>query len=560
MADGPRPRRLPLGRALALGALFLAAGAIAGFLVSESRLPAEPPRFQLLTFRRGFVSYARFTPDGNTVVYSALWEGAPSQVFTTRIGSPESTPLALPSADVLSVSPTGELALMIDGRIARAPLGGGAPREVFDSDVHEAYWSRDGVLLPIVKSVEGKCRLEVPPGNILYETAGAISDARLSPSGDTVAFLDHPHVGDDGGEVAVISVSGKRGKRSLSRWASVSGLTWHHDGREIWVTGARSGSHAAVYAITPEGRERLVLRTPGRLRLQDIDERGRLLVTSEPIRGRAFFGSLDSSEEREVSWFDYSLGVSLSADARKVLLIEQGESSRNRFGLYLRATDGSPAARLGDGMLGELSPDGNWVLAMSQDAQRLTLYPTGPGDPVVLPEAGLTYSSLGWFPYGKRIAFTASERDRGSRLYVQEVSGGMPTPFTEELPSSEHVRLPISPDGRWAAAFDLGRDTVLWPTSGGEPMSLETLGKIAGRPVKFSSDGSALFFGQRGTGFVEIVRLDLATRKQTILKRLRPPDPGVTSPFLSDVTPDGRHYLYNYVELRSELFLVDGAR
>jgi eukaryotic-like serine/threonine-protein kinase len=43
------------------------------------------PSYRQLTFRRGCVSRARFAPDGQTVVYSARWEGKPSEVFTARL-------------------------------------------------------------------------------------------------------------------------------------------------------------------------------------------------------------------------------------------------------------------------------------------------------------------------------------------------------------------------------------------------------------------------------------------------------------------------------------------
>ena len=37
-----------------------------------------------LTFRRGSIGSARFAPDGQSVVYSAKWDGAPAQLFLKR--------------------------------------------------------------------------------------------------------------------------------------------------------------------------------------------------------------------------------------------------------------------------------------------------------------------------------------------------------------------------------------------------------------------------------------------------------------------------------------------
>ena len=37
-----------------------------------------------ITYQRGQVFQARFSPDGQTIVYSAEWNGQPSDVFITR--------------------------------------------------------------------------------------------------------------------------------------------------------------------------------------------------------------------------------------------------------------------------------------------------------------------------------------------------------------------------------------------------------------------------------------------------------------------------------------------
>lgn len=106
-------------------------------------------RVQRLTYRSGVITGARFTPDGQSVIYSAAWDGKPVEPFIMRIGGPESRPLGLPSAGVLAVSSAGELAVSLGcefnwaecrGTLARMPLAGGAPRELLE-DVFYADWS-----------------------------------------------------------------------------------------------------------------------------------------------------------------------------------------------------------------------------------------------------------------------------------------------------------------------------------------------------------------------------------------------------------------------------------
>src|SRR6185369_6377480 len=93
------------------------------------------PVFHRLTFHNGNIYSARFTPDGQTVLYGAAWNGKPMEIFSTRRENPESRPLGFLKASLCSISPSGEIALKLDrspkeGTLARVPLTGGAPREV----------------------------------------------------------------------------------------------------------------------------------------------------------------------------------------------------------------------------------------------------------------------------------------------------------------------------------------------------------------------------------------------------------------------------------------------
>src|SRR5689334_20682351 len=126
--------------------LALATGVDVGSLLLKS----PPPSFQRLTFRLGDVNAAKFAPDGQTIVYSARWSGAPSTIFSTRIGNRESRSLDLPESKLLSISSTGEMAILLGingpATLARVPLAGGAPREILEN-VSDADWSPDGTSL-----------------------------------------------------------------------------------------------------------------------------------------------------------------------------------------------------------------------------------------------------------------------------------------------------------------------------------------------------------------------------------------------------------------------------
>src|SRR6185503_12794243 len=224
-----KPVATGLAAVLAVGAAFVA-----------GRRRAEPPvaEFKPLTFRRGSVDTARFTPDGHTVVYQARWDGQPPEIFSTQPGGPESRSLDLKDAFLGGISSTGEMAVGLRrpgkaGRtLARMPLGGGAPRDVLDN-ASWADWGADGSSFAVVRRSGPRQRLEFPIGTVLYESSGNIQDVRVSSKGDLIAFTYHPIVTDARGDVMVVDKAGKTSTLS-SGWEDVGGLAWAPDGREVW--------------------------------------------------------------------------------------------------------------------------------------------------------------------------------------------------------------------------------------------------------------------------------------------------------------------------------------
>ena len=100
-ANRPAPA-VPRRRALLYGVASLAvlASGLGGALVDRRLRPAAvPPSFRRLTFRRGLIRSARLAPDGQTIFYSALWDGERCRVHTVRVDSPESSPLDLPDGE-----------------------------------------------------------------------------------------------------------------------------------------------------------------------------------------------------------------------------------------------------------------------------------------------------------------------------------------------------------------------------------------------------------------------------------------------------------------------------
>ena len=573
------PSAAPPGRSRSRSAILaaaavvvLAAGIFAGLLLGRGSSP-EPPSYNRLSFRRGAVWSARFAPDGQTIVYSAAWDGEPMKVFSTRPEGIESRPLDLPSGKILAISSQGEMALAVEPRIplsylqigtlARAALSGGAPRETLP-DVHGADWSPDGKELAVLRLVEGKDRLEFPAGKVLYEPAGYLSDPRVSPDGKWIALMEHST-----DSTSVIAVGRDGGKKELSSgWAVYStGLAWSPKGDEIWFSAAQGREALALYAQTLTGRPRLLLRTPAYLKLFDIARDGRLLVAQFHLRVGLRFGS-EGKQESELSWLSNSFLGDLSADGRTVVFSEfQKLSSEPGVVVYLRKTDGSSAVRLGDGYsLTSMapSPDGRWVLAISvtQQPGRPVLLPTGAGEAKVLAEISNCLWA-DWFPDGRRILVVSQPSDRaGRQLLVHDlatsrsavlVPGGIRRAPGGKGPAA------ISPDGKWVAAADESGTVRLYPVEGGEPQPAPGF-----RPddelIRWSADGRSLFtyaVGMPG----KVFRVDLATGRREVWRELTTSDPaGVWRIHPVAVTGDGGTYAYSYSSTVGDLFLVEGVR
>ncbi len=571
----PAKKRFPLAVLLGVSVLVaLVAGLFAGKMFFSSG-PLPPPLYRQLTFRRGSIRSARFAPDGQTILYSAAWQGSPLDVFTARPEAPEARSMGLSHTQLVSVSSTSEMAVLLNskaigtwvsaGTLARAPLVGGAPREVLEN-VQWADWSADGNDLAVVRDFGGRNRLEFPIGKPLYKTGGWIGHPRVSPDGARIAFVDHPVQGDDRGSLAVVDMAGN--KKTLSEeWYTIQGVAWSPDGKEIWFTASRSGVDRTLYAVTLDGKERMVLRLPGALMLFDIFKDGRVLLMRASWR-RELVGLISGETgQRDLSWLDYTYPADLSADGKTLLFDEEGgggalsysKSSGLTYAVYIRKTDGSPAVLLGEGGAVALSPDGKSVVAQTQDAlSQFRILTTGAGEAKSLPTDNINHSWARWFPDGKKILFAGNEPGKGVKLYVDDLATGKSNPITPE--GVNGTAFVIAPNSRWAAGIGPDQKGYLYPIAGGEPRLIAGLNP-GEQPITFSTDSDALYIYQPGELPAQVYHLDLTTGKRTLWKQLMPSDPaGVETIGPIIMTPDAKTCVFGYHRMLADLYLVEGLK
>jgi Tol biopolymer transport system component len=555
----PAPRRRVRRIVWAAAAALTLALAIFAARPLRNNAPG-PPAFQRLTFGRGVVTSARFTPDGQNVVYSARWGGQAERLFIERIGNAESLPLPFPEAtQLLGVSRAGNLALALQAEprsnsgfaalLGIAPLVGGTAREVRKS-VQSADFFPGSDRLAIV--VHG--HLESPPGTVLYND-GTVGRARVSPRGDRIAILEFR---DDAFFVSVVDLSGKRTLLAeiptVARVEEISGsqhgLAWSSDGEEIIYSSGTVGAANSLLAVSTRGKVRTVLRVPGYLSVQDVAPDGRILLTSGDVRSEVLFRSADGGPERDLAWLSMAFATQFSADGTAVLMWEPGVTGG--AGLYLRKTDGSPAFRLPDQRADTLSPDGAWI-ARTEDGKAL-LTPTGTGETRRLSQPGFTYQRVLWFPDGRRILVIGSEEGHGHRLYVQDASGGAMTPLSTE--GISHDTPVISPDGAFVAVAQPDGYWV-YPVSGEPPWSFHAVedGEIF---ASWSEDSRAVLTTFPDRAPFRVYRVDVRSGQRELWKVIAPSDPsGVCNAGIL-LRPDGSSVM-NATRYVNDLFLVEPA-
>jgi hypothetical protein len=345
-----------------LAAVAVAAALGAGTLIGYRLGAPSTPQFRRLSFHRGYIESARFSPDGQTVFYGSRRRDQPLRIESTRLDAVESRILDVPpGATVVGISRTGEMALLLgctrhgywirSGTLAHVALAGGVPREILEH-VTDADISPDGKDFVVVREVGRLQRLEFPVGKLILETDGWISHPRISPDGSRVAFLEHPAYGDDGGFVSVAS-SGGTPRRVTERWQGVQGLAWTPDGKEVWfgagAEGVENGSRYQLWAVAPGGKSRLIYGPPADLWLHDISSAGAVLFTREDSRGEIGGLLMGDTMERDLSTWSDEAVAGISADGSIFAGIEQAAPGAGRepfFSTTARAARPSVAQAL----------------------------------------------------------------------------------------------------------------------------------------------------------------------------------------------------------------------
>lgn len=516
------------------------------------------PVFHQLTFRRGVVDNARFTPSGE-VVYSAAWDETGRHLYLMDVVSPESRQLEFGKASLVAVSKASEVAFLRSSKVSEdafpeldgAALHGGAPRPL-QRDVLYADSGPDGSFCVIRRRPQGLV-VEYPAGKVIYQSSFWLDKPRISPDGNTIAVAEHPLKEDDAGSVLLISRTGKI-RHLTGEWDSLRGIAWSGDGEEVWFAAAQHGIDRELYAVTLKGKLRRVAAMPAVLQLFDLAPSGRVLVGRSVPRLSLFVGDLKSLQTRDISWLDFSHLCSISANGNEVLFDEGGEGGGPQYTVYLRRRDRGTTERIAYGRALDLSADGDWALVGDHDpSSKITLFSTEDVKSRVINAPGYIYQTAHFVGRTRDLAVQLTKPGGPEELYLQNIDTGA----MRKIPNSAGLGTVFpSPDGHFAVSYLSARQSLLLELGTGQRTSIQSSDPLM--PAGWSNDSHLVLAAVRNER-VRLETYDCASKQLRALSDLpesAQPNPGEMPQVM--VSGDLKSFAFSKSDETINLFAVDG--
>jgi hypothetical protein len=538
-------------------ALVLLAGVGAAIALTRLLPSAAPllPESERVTLRPvNFVRTARFTPDGRVVFNAKL--GAEDEILERNLASSSIHVLGFQNVDLAAVSSTNDFAVFLGlnpgtlglfpgpRTLARVPGGGGTPQPV-EEKVVSADWSPSGELA-VVRRNGPRSAVEYPPGKTLLEVSQPewITNVRVSPRGDLLAFIHHP-TGDLIGEAVVIDLGGKT-RRASRRWHRINGLAWS-TGDEVWYS-AGEFLPDSIQAMPLRGPERSIYNALNPIGLHDISADGRVLLGQGVFERDITFLGEGAPNPRSLSWGERDSRARLSPDGRLALV--SGWDPRTRMVAMLRKTNGAAPQTLGEGIGLDLSPDERTaLLVLSEEVLTLQATDTGSRRDIRLP--GFTIGATRFAGRTDRaISAARAKSDTGYRLYSVDLHSGAAAPVSEAVVDG----------ARWAATrMTVGGKELpaIVSLSGGKPFTVSDLGPDL-MPAGWASDDEVWLarLDRADPSSFGLIRYDVRRRVARETKTIGSGGSGTVS--WVNVTPDGKNILFGQQRITGHLYVVRG--
>jgi eukaryotic-like serine/threonine-protein kinase len=548
----------------AVGAAALALVAAGAWFWGRNSATRAQPKFTRLTYRKGFLSGARFAKGGETVVYSAQWEDQPMRIYTVRVEFPQSTRVDLPDGELLAVSPGGDVEVGEDvvphvnfasSTLAEAQLSGGSPRGQLDG-VIAADYAPDGKSRAVSRIANQRVQLEYPIGKVIYSTSGYIDFVRISPDGQLVAFAEHPVYDDDRGWVAIVDQQGHH-KQLTGEYPSLQGMAWSRTGKEVWYTASEASTDRLLYGVNLAGTKREILAAPYGMRIMDVGADGRVLVSSQDERSEIY--GIDPATKKERSgleWFNGSGLGDITPDGKAIALSEWGGPAGPLYLVAYRKLDGSAPTQLGEGSTPKFSPDELTVAApLLSMPPKVVLHPTGIGQSRRIAVGDLVQlTSVAWFPDGKHLLLHGAGEGQPLHTYELDLESGKVQP----VGTSDFVGVAVASDGKRIAGRNGSRAAEVFDLATEKTQAIPGIDPQDSID-KWTEDGQALLVTVSTPLEGEVYRVDVATGKRSLLQKVELAEKaGSVVPLNICYAEKSKTYAYSGRRILCSLYLVDG--
>ena len=381
---GQRDRRLPLARPARVGSrsawpspglALLAAGL---WQELARRRPDRPSTSSSSRSAAASSAPPASLPDGQTIVYSAEWEGAAAADLLDAPGGPRIDGARAPGRQAAGsfLRAARWRSFWTDwstttstprGTLAHVPLSRrSAPRDPARRPVGRL--GSDGRDL----ASSGRTASATAAGvsaraSVVHESAGLDRVAAGLSSGRSIVPSSRDSVQRLCGCRSSIVEAGRRCSARLGRLLGVSPgrRTARRSGFPRSIAGARARRRSAPSTCT--GGERLLESGPATLDLHDVAPRRAAPSSRSTTQSESDTRLVVGSEARSaISSAGSTLAAGRTFPRTGSCSSCETELRRARRGSGIARTDGSPPVRLGEGVAHGLSPDGEWVLASQQ--------------------------------------------------------------------------------------------------------------------------------------------------------------------------------------------------
>jgi serine/threonine-protein kinase len=599
-SDAPVVRSTPRTRerlawASSLLLVGLTSAAIAAWATRSVSIPLEPIRTILsvgpsgetpgtnpLEQRAGGARPTRtavaLSPDGKTLVFSAIWGGT-EQLYARRMDQLGATAIAGTSDGYNPFfSPDGQsVGFGADGELRKVPLRGGPPVALCKAvALFGASWGDDGTIVFATQRNGGLWRVPATGGTPEALTTVQPDEyshrlPHMLPGGRAVIFtaLKGPNLWDDAqlvvrsldtGQQTVLVTGGSDG-----RYVSTGHLIYVRLGTlmavpfdpvRLAVTGGATGVIDGVMQAANQGANYIANTLAGQFTVSDT---GALVYLT---------GGTVPANQRSLAWVDRHgtiqalpapprpyMAPDLSHDGQRVAITTTDNRQVSSYDLARDAL--SPVAVVGQSDYGIFTPDGKRIVFRSGTGEGNLYWKaadgSGAAEHLVTSARSLTPAS--WSPDGTTLALVEEGANEGKGVFQFDIGmfsiGDRKTRAVIHTAANE-MNPEFSPDGRWLAyvSNESGRHEVyVQPYPGpGERHLISTRG---GEQPAWNANGRELFYVQSGGyapgGPTTLMSVRIGT---TPTFQAGTPEPIFENANLAtgwgrsyDVAPDGRRFL-----------------